>query len=537
MDSIGRLDELRTREDRRTFLLNLICFAACIEGLFFFGAFAYVYFLRSKGLLNGLAAGTNWVFRDESGHMDFAFAVVDTVRAEEPDLFDDELSRQIVAMMEEAVDAEMVFVQDMLSDGVPGLSVADTREYLQFVADQRLVRLGTARALRLQEPVRLHGAAGRAGAVELLRAHGVGLPGGRQRRRRLRRRVLTHPIPGGRDFHKQNRARALDFAPQNRNRRRPERWTFHRHGGRFVRRARGSTPHRPVGSNRCPVGRRLRARAYVDVDPADTARVEPLALGALVALGPGRYVNRVVGASLGELGDDEIDHCEAFFRDAGVPPSFEVCPWAGGEMIGRLAARGYVVEWFRNVFARVVEAGRGRRSLDEDSWSVRRVDDDDALAQWLRVRTAGFGIVSPDAVAYDRLHSLASHRVSGNVDIVASFDGAPAACGSLHAVDGVAWLGGAASVPEYRGRGGQAVLLAHRLDLAAACGCDLAAARRPSPPAPRPATCCARVPARVHRGRADARAVTVHTILGREIERARSILLVEIIKPAGCEHG
>ena len=37
------------------FLLNLICFAACIEGLFFFAAFAYVYFLRSRGLLNGLA--------------------------------------------------------------------------------------------------------------------------------------------------------------------------------------------------------------------------------------------------------------------------------------------------------------------------------------------------------------------------------------------------------------------------------------------------------------------------------------------------
>ena len=63
------------------FLLNLICFAACIEGLFFFGAFAYVYFLRSRGLLNGLAAGTNWVFRDESVHMAFAFEVVDTVRA------------------------------------------------------------------------------------------------------------------------------------------------------------------------------------------------------------------------------------------------------------------------------------------------------------------------------------------------------------------------------------------------------------------------------------------------------------------------
>ena len=44
--------------------VSAACFAACIEGLFFFAAFAYVYFLRSKGLLKGLAAGTNWVFRD-----------------------------------------------------------------------------------------------------------------------------------------------------------------------------------------------------------------------------------------------------------------------------------------------------------------------------------------------------------------------------------------------------------------------------------------------------------------------------------------
>ena len=81
---LDSVDELDTDQQRRQFLLNLICFAACIEGLFFFGAFAYVYFLRSKGLLNGLAAGTNWVFRDESCHMNFALEVVRTVREEEP---------------------------------------------------------------------------------------------------------------------------------------------------------------------------------------------------------------------------------------------------------------------------------------------------------------------------------------------------------------------------------------------------------------------------------------------------------------------
>src|SRR5947209_3332315 len=103
IDSINNLDALNTREDRKQFLLNLICFATCIEGLFFFAAFAYVYFLRSKGLLHGLAAGTNWVFRDESAHMGFALEVLKKVREEEPHLFDEHLERQIVQMLDDAV--------------------------------------------------------------------------------------------------------------------------------------------------------------------------------------------------------------------------------------------------------------------------------------------------------------------------------------------------------------------------------------------------------------------------------------------------
>ena len=142
MDSIDELDELRTKEDRRQFLLNLICFAGCIEGLFFFAAFAYVYFLRSRGLLNGLASGTNWVFRDESGHMNFAFEVVNTIRKEEPDLFNDALTDQVYEMMEEAIQCEVQFAEDVLSGGIAGMGLADVREYLEFCADQRLERLG-----------------------------------------------------------------------------------------------------------------------------------------------------------------------------------------------------------------------------------------------------------------------------------------------------------------------------------------------------------------------------------------------------------
>lgn len=152
IDSINSLNSLETKEDRKQFLLNLVCFAACIEGLFFFAAFAYVYFLRSKGLLHGLASGTNWVFRDESCHMNFAFEVIGTVRREEPDLFDDSLKQSIYKMIDEAVACEMVFANDVLQLGVAGLSTQDMRQYLEYVADQRFISLGLSPVYQAKNP-------------------------------------------------------------------------------------------------------------------------------------------------------------------------------------------------------------------------------------------------------------------------------------------------------------------------------------------------------------------------------------------------
>ena len=153
LDSIHNVDTLETDEQRRKFLLNLICYATCVEGLFFYAAFAYVYFMRSKGLLNGLASGTNWVFRDESCHMLFALAVVRTAREEYPDLFDGEMERQVVQMMEEAVDCETEFAEDLLSGSVAGLTVKEVREYLENVADQRLMNLGMPKHYGTRNPL------------------------------------------------------------------------------------------------------------------------------------------------------------------------------------------------------------------------------------------------------------------------------------------------------------------------------------------------------------------------------------------------
>ena len=152
MDSINQVDRIETVEDRRKFLMNLICFATCIEGLFFFAAFAYVYYLRSKGLLDGLASGTNWVFRDESAHINFALEVVEVARAEDPNIFTPQMNDLVTRMLEEAVDCEMAFAEDVLSQGIAGLSTKDMRTYLEFVADQRLESLRIPKRFNSKNP-------------------------------------------------------------------------------------------------------------------------------------------------------------------------------------------------------------------------------------------------------------------------------------------------------------------------------------------------------------------------------------------------
>ncbi len=152
MDSIGSLDRIETIEDRRKFLMNMICFATCIEGLFFFGAFAYVYYLRSKGMLDGLASGTNWVFRDESCHINFALEVVETARKEDPEIFTPQMNDMVTLMIEEAVDCEMAFAEDVLAEGIAGLSLKDMRTYLESVADQRLEALSIPKRFGSKNP-------------------------------------------------------------------------------------------------------------------------------------------------------------------------------------------------------------------------------------------------------------------------------------------------------------------------------------------------------------------------------------------------
>ena len=104
-----------------------------------------------------------------------------TVRREEPELFDAELERERPrdARRGDRV-RERSSPRTCSAAASPACRSRDMRQYLEYCADQRLATLGHAEALRREEPVRLHGPAGRPGGDELLRAPRLGLPGRRE---------------------------------------------------------------------------------------------------------------------------------------------------------------------------------------------------------------------------------------------------------------------------------------------------------------------------------------------------------------------
>lgn len=141
-DDIAHIDNIDTDEAKQQYLMNIITFAAAVEGLQFMASFVYVFWLRHRGLMNGLADGTKWVFRDETLHMNFGFMIVDTIKNEYSHLWTKEFQDKVVQMLKEAIDVEIMFAKDVLEEGAIGLSVQGIEDYLKFMADKHCKRMG-----------------------------------------------------------------------------------------------------------------------------------------------------------------------------------------------------------------------------------------------------------------------------------------------------------------------------------------------------------------------------------------------------------
>ncbi|KAG8739469.1 Ribonucleotide-diphosphate reductase (RNR), small subunit [Ceratobasidium sp. 414] len=131
-------------DQRSTFAERLVAFAA-VEGIFFSGSFASIFWLKKRGLMPGLTFSNELISRDEGMHTDFACLLFSHLRKRpHPDTV-----RHIIV---EAVAIEQEFLTDALPVGLIGMNAKLMCQYIEFVADRLLVSLGNPKEYDVTNP-------------------------------------------------------------------------------------------------------------------------------------------------------------------------------------------------------------------------------------------------------------------------------------------------------------------------------------------------------------------------------------------------
>ncbi|RWA10005.1 hypothetical protein EKO27_g5106 [Xylaria grammica] len=127
-----------------TFAQRLIAFAA-VEGIFFSGAFASIFWLKKRGLMPGLTFSNELISRDEGLHTDFACLLFSHLK--------NRPSKELVeAVIVDAVKIEQEFLTEALPCALLGMNANLMKQYIEFVADRLLVALGNDKVYRSTNP-------------------------------------------------------------------------------------------------------------------------------------------------------------------------------------------------------------------------------------------------------------------------------------------------------------------------------------------------------------------------------------------------
>jgi ribonucleoside-diphosphate reductase beta chain len=126
------------------FAIRLVAFA-CVEGIFFSGAFCAIYWLKKRGLLPGLTFSNELISRDEALHTEFAVLLYSKLN--------NKLSKQkIEEIIKEAVTIEQEFICEALPCNLIGMNQKLMSQYIEFVADRLLVQLGGDKIYNVPNP-------------------------------------------------------------------------------------------------------------------------------------------------------------------------------------------------------------------------------------------------------------------------------------------------------------------------------------------------------------------------------------------------
>ena len=131
-------------DNRSSFATRLVAFA-CVEGIFFSGAFCSIFWLKKRGLLPGLTFSNEHISRDEALHTEFAILLYNRLEKKIN-------KNRIYEIIKDAVEIEKEFICDALPCRLIGMNSTLMSQYIEFVADRLSVQLGYDKIYNTNNP-------------------------------------------------------------------------------------------------------------------------------------------------------------------------------------------------------------------------------------------------------------------------------------------------------------------------------------------------------------------------------------------------
>jgi ribonucleoside-diphosphate reductase subunit M2 len=131
-------------DNRSSFATRLVAFA-CVEGIFFSGAFCSIYWLKKRGLMPGLTFSNELISRDEALHTEFAVLLYNKLQKRMT-------KARIHEIIKEAVAIETEFICEALPCRLIGMNSTLMTQYIQFVADRLCLQLGYDKIYNVSNP-------------------------------------------------------------------------------------------------------------------------------------------------------------------------------------------------------------------------------------------------------------------------------------------------------------------------------------------------------------------------------------------------
>jgi ribonucleoside-diphosphate reductase beta chain len=131
--------------ENASFQERLVAFAA-VEGIFFSGSFCSIFWLKSRGIMQGLCNANSLIFKDENLHCDFAIHLVNNHLETKPS------EKRIKEILLSALEIEKEFITESLPGSLIGMNSNLMKQYLEFVTDGLLVKFGCKKEFNVEQP-------------------------------------------------------------------------------------------------------------------------------------------------------------------------------------------------------------------------------------------------------------------------------------------------------------------------------------------------------------------------------------------------